>query len=296
MQQLYYLNSDCIQNFEIARFKILFRILSITKDFYQRIYDISIVKICDIVNYKQHVMITNLHLFRNLTYLELNFEKICEISVNFYLYRQSYINLHKIEPCLKKLKSNNIYGKNMIDMKSLKQIENMNLPSIQGSTNLLNAYIYLSRLKMVTSERNIFNNMVNLDKLKILHVDNKRHTMKDINNVTFLNLEKLSIHIQYYLEQDNIRINAPMLTYLKLHNKNERNTMLIYLDITTRIQYLNLHNIYLDENYFANNTSIKILELHNNNYGNNREIILHRKYMINLKSFELTNFKKISWK
>lgn len=104
MEYIYILNFDCIQNFEIARYIIYFRVLCVSKIYYDRIK--AITK-CNFDTEDKGKQVCQMHIVPNLTFLDVQ-GKTPDNEINFNIYQQAYFRIYsKIVP-LKILTINNV--------------------------------------------------------------------------------------------------------------------------------------------------------------------------------------------
>lgn len=302
MENIYILNRDCIQCFEIAHHDIYLSILSMSKVYSQRKENVSKL-------YFYHYFTTckpiNLHCFRNLTYLNVDImiTKDYRIQLDFKTYHEKYYEKYNRCPSLKKLKLRRV--STVKNMRYLSNLEYLDVATYTFSILSFECCTNLTALKYIQCKTNTFKSLSYLN-LKMLKITCDTFRLENIT--CFHSLEKFKLKIPYNvkLEKNNhytdlyFEIKSNYLTYLAIDNK----CCILYVNLNTltQLKILKLTDgigvIHREINYYQKASQLETLKLkgianvlsYEVSELENCRLILSHKYNNKLKHLELNHF------
>lgn len=232
----YYLNSDCIQNFELAHYHIYLQIVLTTKTLFSRFPCTSKLDLSDIehVNY---LCIDKFIIFRNLTYI--NFFKTITYN-DFTLYIESYFKKYCQYPVFQTL--NGLCDSNVLHFRKLTNLRNFQQRNTSICSAYLNEYSGLTSLTFLIPFYETLEYYTSLGNLKVLYIKKHHHVPVFVNYNDFIHLEKLTIEFSWPKTSKAMNIAYLNLTYLSIQNESETN-LCIHLNPSMKLKYLRCDNI-----------------------------------------------------
>lgn len=229
-----------------------------------------------------------LHLFRNLTRLEL-FEKNglpTYIEINYSFYISSYLKKYNQYPPLLSLKTDDNFD--MRNLSILTNLRNLNYGLRCICPKVLNKIFGLTSLTFTMWFENTLNDFNLFHDLKILEIQNHHHIDRYTNYNGLINLEKLTIRFSTQDSERLINIKYPKLTYLLIKTTHDARlkTFSINLDSTMKLKYLKLRNVYFNRDYLKIASYLKTLDII---YPEFRNIELSEECNGQLKYLKLRN-------
>lgn len=279
MEEIYYLNHDCMQNFEMATIYIYSKILLTTKEFFSRINIMSAVRI-----YYNHSKYTDLEkffvmpIFSHITNLDIKFDKL-KSFVHFQHYIKHYVKKYASCPNLQRLTIQGINHSPSIT--EFKNLAHLNVEKYYLSSRILNEFKQLTFLKLNISTYQFFHFYTSVRNLRILDVTYSARQDIDQFGYKFINLQKLALKNLEYDETIG-KINFPCLTYLKITGNDCEKFKQINFNIKNSLKCLILHNVDMNYDYFENANELNELEIYN---------ISNKGHAINLSNENLTSLK-----
>lgn len=282
MEYIYYLNFDCISNFELAQYYVYFQILLTVKILFSRFHDVTKL---NLLHDRDSLTICpeKLDIFPHLTYL-----CVCKQLkyINYQPYIESYIKKYNRFPLLQTLNTHCEFStksfKDLIHLRSLKQTIG------STSSKYLNDHSKLTSLTFLIPLDETLLNYTTLNDLKILHIKKHHHVSIFSKYDYFSCLEKLTINFKWINTTIPITIACSRLTYLSVKNISISNGY-VNLDMSMKLKYLELNSIYFDNLnlYLEKVSTIRTLKIHHVNKCG--YITLSKKSHPNLKHLILHN-------
>ena len=286
MEDVYFLNYDCIQNFSFERCHLTTHLIRITSSFFHQkcdqVTDLSIVRSLkrnnsDVLCY-----------FKNLTSLKLIRECSNCAFVNFGCYIHQYRRKYDRFPPLKHLQ---IHG-NMAGYCSLTNLLSFEMTNDQVYTPELQDLIKLTCLKFKPIfECKTLNDIRYLTNLKILKCISHEYMIHTITQSNFISLQKLSLSFMCFPWKSVISLDFVNLTYLRMNCGYYEEKYLLNLNNQTNLITLKLRKINFSDpdNYFRLNRNLTKLRLS----GIDRDIELFYQYNYKLNHIEIVRMKDV---
>lgn len=284
MEFYYFLNEDCVSNFEFADYFISKEIFTSSKPLSRKFKYITYLNTGKYGHHKSGNILDRLHLFCNITYV-----KKYRRSLNLLVYFISYKEKYPQYPPLRILKSySSIENIEIISLFPNLICLNLSGQSVRISNlNNLSNLTYL-KFKLKNEERiQLYHHCSNL---KILYLCNYSYDSENKwNNDKFASLQKLKLNIES--GEGNIYFSCSHLTFLKTFSYSPHIVPTIYLEDKINLKYLLLDCVNIDQRYIQRASSLVTLKI---NHESN--IILENKIHSNLKHLSLRNIKSVTLK
>lgn len=289
MEFTYFLNHDCISNFEICNYCTYHQMLLTNKVISKRIYDLSILNL-DCAKYDPKLLCNEklFPVFRNLTFLRIHRIDRIErhMTINFIDYVKQYQFLHGSYPILRKLQTK--YLLTVSGMTFLTNLVDVDIHDGTMTENLVKQLSRLTYLKSTAPQNYPMTSLHCLHNLKIFKILNiPMYMIETLNQSKYTNLQKLSVH--FYNCRESIKISFPNLTYLRI--ETDLNKCNINLDNQTKLRCLKLKNTNIDNSieYFRKASQLYRLEC----FQSDSRIELSCKNNPRLKYVVMRNVKEL---
>lgn len=304
MEDIYFLNEDCIHNFSFANYFIYFDIVCSSKLLSNKLKYISSLQVDKSYAYrdKNKCILNKLHLFPNLTFINTENE-----SIDLSLYRIMYIRKYNRDLPLKILKC--IWIDHVGEIILFTNLVSLNISSPHHfSCKRLDYFSKLTCLKLKLRNYQGIHKYKYCSNLRILSINGNKRTFDTDNCMwnhdKYINLQKLTLTVSGHLAHNvNLKLNLSSLTFLKLSYQHyaenlfrmteiKYKLMIVTLnDNMTKLIRLNLFQINIEnlENCLKRNIKLNTLML-----GDCPNIILSNEYNYNLKHIFLQHISHIT--